>query len=273
MSLRSKRPTAGTGSVALVGAGPGDPELMTVKALRALKEADVVLYDHLVSADVLALSPAPTRRIPVGKIGHGPSCRQSEINSLMIALARAGHRVVRLKGGDPSIFGRSGEEIDALDRAGIACDVIPGISAVQAAAASLRTSLTHRKSAQRLQIVTGHSKDGGLPPDLCWEALLDPGVTTAIYMGQRTLADFVAQLLGRGLDKDHPAAAVFDASRPTERIIRAPIARLPTLMAAVPRGAPCLVLLGHVLDTADVLRRAATSLPRNVNPGAETHGA
>src|SRR5262249_5254503 len=151
---------ADAGSVVLVGAGPGDPELLTLRAVRALQAADVILFDQLVAPEILDFARREAKKMLVGKTGHGPACKQDEINALMVSLAKAGRHVVRLKGGDPMIFGRAGEEIAACDAAGIPVEVIPGISAAQAAAARLGVSLTHRAVARRLQYVTGHGSHG-----------------------------------------------------------------------------------------------------------------
>jgi len=169
-----------TGSVILVGAGPGDPELLTLRAVRALQSADVILIDDLVSPQVLDFARREAKKMMVGKTGHGPACKQSEINDLMIKLAKAGKRVVRLKGGDPMIFGRAGEEIAACRAANIPIEVVPGISAAQGAASRLLVSLTHRAEARRVQYLTGHDRDGKLPPDIDWHALADPAATTII---------------------------------------------------------------------------------------------
>src|SRR5258707_11965872 len=170
------------GSVTLVGAGPGDPELLTFRAVRALQSADVILFDDLVSTDVLDFARREARQMIVGKTRFGPSCKQDDINALMVGLAKQGKRVVRLKGGDPLIFGRAAEEIDACKAANIAADIVPGITAAQGAAARLGIPLTDRDNSRRLQYVTGHARNGKLPIDIDWRALADPATTTAIYM-------------------------------------------------------------------------------------------
>ncbi len=175
------------GSVTLVGAGPGDPELLTLRAVRALQSADVILFDDLVSRDVLDFARREARKMLVGKTGFGPSCKQDDINALMVSLAKQGKRVIRLKGGDPLIFGRAAEEIDACRAANIAVDVVPGITAAQGAAAKLGIPLTDRDNSRRLQYVTGHARSGKLPDDIDWRALADPTTTTAIYMPVKTL--------------------------------------------------------------------------------------
>lgn len=232
------------GHVVLVGAGPGDPELLTLKALRALQGADVVLYDHLVSDEVLTLVPARAERIAVGKKGYGKACKQDEINVLMVALAAAGRRVVRLKGGDPLMFARLEEEIAALEAARLGFTIIPGISAAQGAAARLRVPLTRRRGARRFQAITGHADNGRLPDDFEWSGLADPKATTAVYMPKATIGALCAGLMQRGLDAAHPAAAVFNATRPTERVLAATLATLPERIAAAASNEPCMILIG-----------------------------
>jgi uroporphyrin-III C-methyltransferase/precorrin-2 dehydrogenase/sirohydrochlorin ferrochelatase len=237
-----------SGHVALVGAGPGDPELLTVKAVKALRAADVVLYDNLVSPEILALIPPATKRIRVGKKGYGPSCRQDEINGLMLALAASGWAVVRLKAGDPLIFARAEEEMAALAGAGIAFEVVPGISAAQGAAARLRIPLTRREDARRFQVVTGHAANGQLPEDFDWSGLTDARATTAVYMPKATIGRLCGELIARGLPPDHPATAVFDATRAGEAIVSGTVSTLAHLLAERDCDAsPCIVLLGSVL--------------------------
>ncbi len=238
------------GFVSLVGAGPGDPELLTLRAVRALRAADVVLYDDLVTGPVLEFARREAKRMLVGKTGYGPACKQTEINALMVTLAREGRRVVRLKSGDPMIFGRGGEEMDELDAAGIAYEVIPGISAAQAAAARLQVSLTHRDHAKRLQFVTGHSREGRLPSNLDWQALADPRATTAVYMAHRTLGELRDRLVAAGLPAVTPAFAMIAVSREDERIIRSSIQDLPAALTEAGVTGPCLVLIGEALRPA-----------------------
>ena len=167
--------TGDAGSVVLVGAGPGDPELLTLRAVRALQSADVILIDDLVSPQVLDFARREAKKMMVGKTGHGPACKQSEINELMIKLAKSGKRVVRLKGGDPMIFGRAGEEIAACRAANIPVEVVPGIiGRAGRGVAPARCRSTHRAQARRLQYITGHDRDGRLPADIDWRALADP---------------------------------------------------------------------------------------------------
>jgi uroporphyrin-III C-methyltransferase/precorrin-2 dehydrogenase/sirohydrochlorin ferrochelatase len=233
------------GSVTLVGAGPGDPELLTLKAVRALQTATIILYDDLVGPEILELARREAKRIAVGKAGHGPSCNQAEINARVVALARAGETVVRLKGGDPLIFGRATEEIDACRAAGIEVSIVPGISAAQGAAAALGFSLTERTRARRIQFVTGHDASGRLPADLNWGALVDREATTLLYMPRKTLAEFARKAIAKGLDPATPAVAVASATLPGQTEAAAPIAELAAAAAALPPG-PVIVIIGWV---------------------------
>ena len=240
-------PEARRGSVVLVGAGPGDPELLTLKAVRALQSADVVLYDDLVLPGSVDLARREAQRLNVGKRGYKPSCTQEDITAMLVSLAREGKRVVRLKGGDPMIFGRAGEEIAALKAAGVDVEVIPGVTAASAAAASLQVSLTERAVARRLQFITAHARDGKLPEDLDWRALADEGATTAVYMGLKTLPPLVARLLAEGLAPDTPAVIVERASWESERRIASTLVDLPATAASSGLVGPCLVLIGRAL--------------------------
>jgi uroporphyrin-III C-methyltransferase/precorrin-2 dehydrogenase/sirohydrochlorin ferrochelatase len=241
---------APSGRVSLVGAGPGDPELLTLKAVRVLQSADVILHDDLVSAQVLDFARREAKRMLVGKTGHGPSCTQSDINALMISLARQGRHVVRLKSGDPGIFGRAGEEIAACHAVGIPVEIVPGISAAQAAGASLCVSLTHRDHAQRLQFVTGHDRAGALPGTIDWRALADEAATTAVYMPGRTIAGWTGEALKAGLSPDIPACLVARVSRPDERIVTATLGELAQAYDKARLDGPVIALLGRALGEA-----------------------
>jgi uroporphyrin-III C-methyltransferase/precorrin-2 dehydrogenase/sirohydrochlorin ferrochelatase len=236
---------ADKGSVALVGAGPGDPELLTLRAVRALQSADVILFDDLVSPDVLEFARREAKKMLVGKTGHGPSCKQDEINGLMVGLAKAGRRVVRLKGGDPMIFGRAGEEIAACRKARVAVEVVPGITAAQGAASRLGVSLTQRQGARRVQYVTGHGADGALPNDIDWRSLADPAATSIIYMPVKTLGELAARAITAGLDPTTPAVAVARATRPDEARIVSTIAALPERLAQAGLAGPVVVMIGR----------------------------
>jgi len=240
------------GSVTLVGAGPGDPELLTLRALRALQSADVILFDQLVSPGVLDFARREAKRMLVGKAGYGPACKQDEINRLMITLARSGKRVVRLKGGDPMIFGRGGEELAACRAAGLAVEVVPGITAAQGAASRLGVALTHRSAARRLQYVTGHGADGKLPLDIDWASIADPTATTVVYMPARTLAELASVGIANGLDPETPAVAIVKATRPGEAVVAAPIRDLSGRLAELPPG-PVLVMIGKVFAEVDTV--------------------
>jgi uroporphyrin-III C-methyltransferase/precorrin-2 dehydrogenase/sirohydrochlorin ferrochelatase len=261
---RDQRAATEAGSVTLVGAGPGDPELLTLRAVRALQSADIILIDHLVAPEILDFARREAKKMLVGKTGYGPSCKQDEINALMIALAKARKRVVRLKGGDPMIFGRAGEEIAACRAARIPIEVVPGITAAQGAAARLGVSLTQRHTAapsseasgqrgnsigtRRLQYVTGHAANGRLPEDIDWASLADPAATTVVYMPKRTIGELAARAIAHGLAPDMPAVAVADATRPSEAIVAGTVADMGVKLAeAVPEG-PVLVFIGRVFE-------------------------
>jgi uroporphyrin-III C-methyltransferase len=232
--------------VFLIGAGPGDPELLTLKAFRLLQDADVVLYDSLVDTRVVAMARPGARLIDVGKRCGRHSLSQREICDLLLAEAIAGHRVVRLKGGDPMVFGRATEEMAALRTNNIAFEVVAGITAATAAAASLQLSLTKRGAARSLHFLTGHGADGGLPGH-DWVSLTKSGGTLAIYMGGETLGGLAAHFIESGMRPDMPAILIENASLPDERILRATIASLPRLHELHPAIGPLLVLVGEAL--------------------------
>ncbi len=245
------QPQRQTGTVTLVGAGPGDPELLTLRAVRALQSADVVLYDDLVSPGIVDMARREALKVSVGKRGYKPSCTQEDITAMLLEYARAGRNVARLKGGDPMVFGRAGEEIDALERQGIPVEVIPGITAASAASAYLRRSLTERERARRLQFITAHARDGKLPDDLDWKALADPRATSIVYMGVRTLRVLADRLIAEGLPRDTPAAIVERVTWPDERHLVSTIDLLPQAAADADIGAPALVMIGSILRQAD----------------------
>jgi uroporphyrin-III C-methyltransferase / precorrin-2 dehydrogenase / sirohydrochlorin ferrochelatase len=265
LTTRDTAPAAGC--VILVGAGPGDPELLTLRAVRALQSADVILFDHLVSPAILDFARREAKKMLVGKTGHAPSCKQDDINALMVSLAKAGRRVVRLKGGDPMIFGRADEEIAACRAAGIDVDVVPGITTAQAAAGRLKVSLTRRSQARRVQYITGHGRDGELPSDIDWKSIADPTATTVVYMPVKTLPALVAQACAVGLDPATPAVAVAYVSRAEERTIAATIADLPALLTAEAPAGPVIVMIGSVF--ADCTREKL----REGSPIAAAHQA
>jgi len=233
-----------SGRVTLVGAGPGDAELLTLKAVRALQAADIILYDDLVSDEVLELARREAKRMLVGKRGGRESCRQEDINALMVKLARQGRHVVRLKSGDPMIFGRAGEEIEQLERAGIPCVVVPGITAASAMASALGISLTHRERAQSVRFVTGHSHAGGLPETLDWRGLADPHTTLVVYMGGRTARALAMRLMAEGLAADTPVVAVTSISRAGESRWQGTLSTLACTKLPQSTDVPLLIGLG-----------------------------
>ena len=228
------------GSVALVGAGPGNPDLLTLRALRALTSADVVVHDRLISSGILDLIPPATRRIDAGKEGFGPSTPQDSINATLVAEARAGRFVVRLKSGDPGIFGRMDDEIAALDAAGIAWQIVPGITSASAAAAAIGQGLTARGRNAALTLLTGHDVQGFADHD--WRQLARPGAVAAIYMGKRAARYCQGRLLMHGAAPDTPVTLVENASRPDQRILPSTLARLPGDVAAL--HGPAILLYG-----------------------------
>ncbi|PVE23854.1 uroporphyrinogen-III C-methyltransferase [Microvirga sp. KLBC 81] len=237
------------GEVVIVGAGPGDPELMTLKAMRELQAADIIVYDRLVTPGVLELARREARRIHVGKEGHGASCRQDDINALIVDLALAGQRVVRLKGGDPSIFARTGEEVEACQNAGVPVRIVPGVTTASAAAASLGGSLTHRDHAQRVQFVTAHDRHGRLPEELNVSALSDPRATTVVYMGRRTAPKLAARLIENGLLPGTPVVAISDVSRPTQEHLETTIFDI-AHGVTLPGNGPLIILIGAAIKPA-----------------------
>jgi uroporphyrin-III C-methyltransferase len=243
--LAAKRPA----KVTLVGAGPGDPDLLTLKAARVLREAQVVLYDHLVGCEVLDLVPKQAHRIYVGKQSGHHTLSQAAIIELTLRLARSGRPVVRLKGGDPFIFGRGGEEAQALAQAGVPFEVIPGISAAQGAAASAGIPLTHRDHACTLVFATGHlrGEGDGRTLDLDWELLARPRQTVVVYMGVAMLPVICEQLIQHGLPPDTPAAVVERATRPDERTVDGTLETLPALARIHEVKAPALIVIGAVV--------------------------
>ena len=250
------------GHVTLVGAGPGDAGHLTLAAVRALQSADVILFDALVSEEVLELARREARRMLVGKRAGRESCRQEEINALMLKLAREGRRVVRLKSGDPMIFGRAGEEIEALRKARISHEVLPGITSAQALASRLGISLTHREVARSLRFVTGHGSDGRLPLDLDWQSLADPGTTLIVYMGARTAGLIAERLIETGLPPGTDACAAAAIGRPEEAIWRGSLADLEKGVNDLPPDQPTLIAIGAIVASA-VQTRTGSKLRTN----------
>jgi uroporphyrin-III C-methyltransferase / precorrin-2 dehydrogenase / sirohydrochlorin ferrochelatase len=249
------------GKVFLVGAGPGDPELLTVKALKTLQSADAVLHDDLISAEILALAPKTAHIRSVGKRCGRKSIQQDEINALMIAFASFGLRVVRLKSGDPLLFGRAGEEIDALRSANVDYEIIPGVTSAFASAAAVNASLTHRNKASAVIFVTGHHAPTGSNPE--WQTYVRSGATLAIYMPGSHYENVASRLIAAGVHEDSPCVVVSKASTPDEQVHRTTICDL----AAAPHlPAPALLLVGEVFRTSEVgvgAHERVTDLPLN----------
>ena len=245
LEAKLERREPSSGFVSLVGAGPGDPELLTLRALRVMQAANVVLYDHLVSPPLVDLTRRDAERIYVGKEQDNHALPQGEINALMVRLAREGKRVVRLKGGDPFIFGRGGEEIEALLEHGIAFEVVPGITAAAGAASYAGIPLTHRDYAHSCVFVTGHLKNGSAQLD--WPALTRPNQTVAVYMGLGGLAQICRGLVEHGLPGSMPAAVVEKATLPEQRVVEGTLLTLAEKVKAQQIGAPAILIVGEVV--------------------------
>ena len=251
MTALLARYRAPVGRVFLVGAGPGDPDLLTLRAARLLAQADVVVYDHLVGEGVLELINAQAERIYVGKERSNHSMAQDDINALLLRQARLGRQVVRLKGGDPFVFGRGGEELQVLAAHGIAFEVVPGITAACGVASYAGIPLTHRDYAQSCLFVTGHLKDGSC--NLDWPALARPRQTVVIYMGLNGLADICAQLIAHGVAPSMPAAVVQQGTTLDQRVVAATLADLHLRVTEAGLQSPCLIIVGEVVRLHDQL--------------------
>ncbi len=234
------------GRVALVGAGPGDAELITLKGARLLGQAEVVVYDNLVSQGILDMVAPTAERIFVGKMAGNHTLPQEDICQLLVDKALAGKFVVRLKGGDPFVFGRGGEEVDVLLAAGVPVDIVPGVTAALGAAASFGFPLTHRDHAQSCVFVTGHLKDHSV--DLNWQALAQPNQTIVIYMGITGLDTIAQELQAAGLPGDTPAALIYRATWPNQRIYPGTLAALPETARANKVKPPALIVIGSVVQ-------------------------
>jgi uroporphyrin-III C-methyltransferase len=245
------RALPGPGSVALVGAGPGDAELLTLRAARLIGAADVVVFDNLVGPEVMSLIDPRAERIYAGKQRAHHTLEQEGINELLVRLARGGRRVVRLKGGDPFTFGRGGEEVLALAQAGVPFEVVPGVTAAHGVAAYAGIPLTHRDHAQSCVFVTGHLKDGSC--DLDWAGLARPRQTVVIYMGLAGLPQIASQLIAHGLPADWPAAVVSKGTLPGQRVVTGTLATIAEAALAAQLASPCLTLVGEVVKLRELL--------------------
>lgn len=242
---------APVGEVYLVGAGPGDPDLLTFKALRLMQRADVVLYDRLVGDEIMALVRRDAERIYVGKLPKEHTMQQEDISGLMVRLAKEGRRVLRLKGGDPYIFGRGGEEIEELAASGIAFQVVPGITAASGSGTYAGIPLTHRDHAQSCLFVTAHGRDGVL--DLDWDVLIRPGQTVAVYMGLSNLPLLAEGFAARGVDMTTPVAVIQNGTRPDQRVVTAPLAQIADRVRDEGMKSPCMIIIGSVVSLRDQL--------------------
>ncbi len=265
-ALTEREPEAATGSVALVGAGPGDAGLLTLRGLRLLQQADVILHDRLVGAGVLELARRDAERIEVGKQGGGRSVTQEHIHALMLAHAGAGRRVVRLKGGDPFVFGRGGEELEFLRRHRIAYEVVPGVTAALACAAYAGIPLTHRDHAQSLRLLTAHCKDS--LDRLDWPALADDHQTLAVYMALGQLQGFRDRLLSLGRSAQTPFAVIENGSTPQQRVVVGRLYELPELARRFALASPALVVIGSVAALAQELHWYGAAPLSNTSPAS-----
>jgi uroporphyrin-III C-methyltransferase/precorrin-2 dehydrogenase/sirohydrochlorin ferrochelatase/uroporphyrin-III C-methyltransferase len=259
------------GFVSLVGAGPGDAELMTVKAVRLLQQADVVVYDRLVSDEILKLIPTGVSRISVGKEVGNHCVPQEQINEIIVNLAKSGRNIVRLKGGDPYMFGRGGEEILALNKHHIAFEVVPGITAASGCSSYSGIPLTHRGMSRRVQYITGHFNNNE-PLDLNWQSIADPDSTLVIYMGLSNLPLAIHSLIEAGLPASTPAAAIQNGTTRTQRRVISTLEQLNDAIRQQNMKAPVMIIIGEVVSLADELDWFQQSLEQqalDINPPEE----
>ncbi|MFC4216359.1 uroporphyrinogen-III C-methyltransferase [Pseudophaeobacter arcticus] len=238
-----------SGFVSFVSSGPGDPELLTVKAVKRLEAADAVLFDDLSSGPILTHARPDADLVGVGKRAGRPSPKQDHVSQLLVDYAKSGLKVVRLKSGDSGVFGRLEEEITALRAAGIPFEIIPGVTAASAAAAAANIPLTRRLTARRMQFITGHDVTGGLPDSLNMAALADPDATTVVYMGKRTFAALAEKLVEAGLPPETHALVALGVSTPEQELSCHTVGELPQVLRAMETTAPVLILYGPLADT------------------------
>ena len=247
--------TVNIGGVVLLGAGPGDPDLLTIKGVKALNAADVVVYDRLVNPLIVAMAPQACQRIYVGKRKQAHSLPQDKICELLVSLAREGKQVVRLKGGDPFVFGRGGEELEALDAAGIPWEVIPGITAAMGCGAAAGIALTHRDCAHALTLMTAHRKNGELAFN--WDLALQTGQTLAFYMGLSVAEELAQGLIDRGKAATTPVAVIANGACRDQQIVVAELATLGAALAKTPLPSPALIIVGDVVARRSALLEVA----------------
>ncbi|MEI8324469.1 MAG: uroporphyrinogen-III C-methyltransferase [Betaproteobacteria bacterium] len=253
MALKAETmlPATRAGRVYLVGAGPGDPELLTLRAVRLLQQADVIVYDHLVCAGALDFARAGAQRIYAGKRRNEHTLRQEQINALLVKLANEGKQVVRLKGGDPFIFGRGGEELQELAAQGVAFEVVPGVTAASGVASYAGIPLTHRDLAHSCLFVTGHLKDGSA--NLDWSAMVRLRQTVVVYMGLGGLPEICRQMMAHGAAAQLPIAVVQNGSIATQRVVTGTLADMPERVASAGLESPCLTIIGDVVSLHESL--------------------
>lgn len=257
------------GEVYLVGAGPGDPDLLTFRALRLMQRADVVLYDRLVGDEIMALVRRDAERIYVGKLPRDHTMQQEDISKLMVRLAQQGNRVLRLKGGDPYIFGRGGEEIEELAAAGVAFQVVPGITAASGGGTYAGIPLTHRDHAQSVTFITAHGRDGVL--DVDWDVLVRKGQTVAVYMGLGNLPVLTDGCARRGVDMTTPVAVIQNGTRPDQKVVTGTLADIAARVAEAGLQSPAMILIGSVVTLRDQLNwKRLDRSAHTMSLGAET---
>ena len=251
--------------VLFVGAGPGDPDLLTVKAARAIASADVIIFDRLVSDSILELMPASVERIFAGKTAQNQHVPQDKINAVLVEQANLGKNIVRLKGGDPFVFGRGGEEALHLAKHAIPFEIVPGITSSAGCASYAGIPLTHRGLSHGVRFVTGHTQDGS-DSDLNWKSLADPDTTLFIYMGLTHIKRIAIELISAGQPDDHPTAAINMGTRPEQKIVKAPLSGIADKIEETQLSGATLIVIGRVVELSEELGWFKPSQPLNITP-------